>query len=742
MTGKRMLQDIKVPRLARLASLCVALVAVVVCLVPKPALATDPAFQGHASLWWRVEGTTLTLSAASAPGYAKTDLPLLSADQQPWKASRALITRVTVTDELAPMSCAYLFDGCSNLSQLDLANLDWSHVSSLRACFRGCSSLRSFALPASLPAADDLSYAFANSGLTSVTAPSSTCSLPLCTTMAGTFAGTRSLASFGCRTLVSPSLASLDGTFALSGISDLDLSGWDTHAVTTISGAFYGSSLTRAHLDGWDLTSLVDASSAFGACANLVDSGLAKPAARGLGTVESVAGIFDGCSSLPVSGMGITGVSLPSLAQAPRAFAGCSSVGSLDLSAWDANSLVDVTSMLDGCTALTQVNLSGLGTTGVGSDGMGSLDGLLANMPNLERLTLGEGFSLSGALSRRASLGLRQDRCWRSESDGRVYEEGSLPSQVADTYVACIPTSGVTLSIGSKTIFDNEGFSLVATVYPDDASDKSVTWSSSAESVATVSATGYVVGRGPGDAVITVTCNQGGWQALCYVHVNHYVEVTGVSVSPTSLTLNAGATGQLRATVAPANATERGVRWSSSNTGVATVDANGVVRAVKAGTARITVTTVRGSKTASCNVTVIDLVPVYRFYKASKGAHMYTISESERASLKSNGYTDEGIAWRAPRTSSAPVYRLANPSNNDHMFTTSTVERDSLIKAGWRSEGTGWYSDTAKTIPVYRVYNPNAEAFNHHFTLSVNERDSLVRAGWRNEGIAWYAAAR
>ena len=175
---------------------------------------------------------------------------------------------------------------------------------------------------------------------------------------------------------------------------------------------------------------------------------------------------------------------------------------------------------------------------------------------------------------------------------------------------------------------------------------------------------------------------------------------------------------------------------------MATVDANGVVRAVKAGTARITVTTVRGSKTASCNVTVIDLVPVYRFYKASKGAHMYTISADERTTLKNNGYTDEGIAWRAPRTSSAPVYRLANPSNNDHMFTTSTVERDSLVKAGWRSEGTGWYSDTAKTIPVYRVYNPNAGAFNHHFTLSVNERDTLVRAGWRNEGIGWYAAAR
>ncbi len=82
------------------------------------------------------------------------------------------------------------------------------------------------------------------------------------------------------------------------------------------------------------------------------------------------------------------------------------------------------------------------------------------------------------------------------------------------------------------------------------------------------------------------------------------VAVTGVTLSASALSLTAGgATGTLTATVAPANATNKTVTWTSSNTAVATV-ANGVVTPVAAGTAVITVTTADGAKTATCTVTV------------------------------------------------------------------------------------------------------------------------------------------
>ena len=82
------------------------------------------------------------------------------------------------------------------------------------------------------------------------------------------------------------------------------------------------------------------------------------------------------------------------------------------------------------------------------------------------------------------------------------------------------------------------------------------------------------------------------------------IPVTGVSLDQNALTLTEGDTVQLTATVEPANATNKGVTWSSNNEAVATVDANGKVTAVSAGTATITVTTEDGGFTDTCEVTV------------------------------------------------------------------------------------------------------------------------------------------
>ena len=82
------------------------------------------------------------------------------------------------------------------------------------------------------------------------------------------------------------------------------------------------------------------------------------------------------------------------------------------------------------------------------------------------------------------------------------------------------------------------------------------------------------------------------------------VAVTGVTLNKTSLTLEAGQDETLTATVAPSNADNKDVSWSSNNPSVASVDQTGKVSAISAGTAIITVTTADGNKTATCNVTV------------------------------------------------------------------------------------------------------------------------------------------
>lgn len=82
------------------------------------------------------------------------------------------------------------------------------------------------------------------------------------------------------------------------------------------------------------------------------------------------------------------------------------------------------------------------------------------------------------------------------------------------------------------------------------------------------------------------------------------IAVTDVTLNNTTLALDTGKTGQLSATVAPSNASNKSVSWSSDTTAVATVDSSGKVTAVKAGTAKITVKTADGAKTATCVLTV------------------------------------------------------------------------------------------------------------------------------------------
>lgn len=137
---------------------------------------------------------------------------------------------------------------------------------------------------------------------------------------------------------------------------------------------------------------------------------------------------------------------------------------------------------------------------------------------------------------------------------------------------------------------------LVATVLPENTSDKSVTWSSEDTSVATVE-NGVVTGVGAGTVNIVAT-TKNGKTASCAV------TVTDVRLSKSSLSLKIGDEAELTATVLPNTITTQTVRWASDNENVATVDENGKVKAIAAGTAKITVTADNNGETATCTVRV------------------------------------------------------------------------------------------------------------------------------------------
>ena len=170
-----------------------------------------------------------------------------------------------------------------------------------------------------------------------------------------------------------------------------------------------------------------------------------------------------------------------------------------------------------------------------------------------------------------------------------------------------IPVSGIVLDKVKATLTEGETMTLVPTVRPFDASDKTVRWSSSNQAVATVTDGGVVRALHAGTAVIMATTNDGGYPATCTVTVaTASIAVTGVALDRVKVTMTEGETTTLVPTVTPADATDKSVCWSSSNQAVATVTDGGVVRALHAGTTVITATTNDGGITATCTV-IVDI---------------------------------------------------------------------------------------------------------------------------------------
>lgn len=169
-----------------------------------------------------------------------------------------------------------------------------------------------------------------------------------------------------------------------------------------------------------------------------------------------------------------------------------------------------------------------------------------------------------------------------------------------------VPVESVTLSDSNITVERTKTAVLKASVMPSNASKKTVSWTSSDASVATVS-NGIVTGVKDGTATIKVTTKDGEFTASCTVTV-YTNSVTGISLSSSTLDVGEGYSKPLTATVLPDNATDKTVKWSSSNTSVVTVDNEGTVTGVTGGAAVVTATTADGGYKAECIVHVYPFV--------------------------------------------------------------------------------------------------------------------------------------
>ncbi|MDR2864257.1 MAG: Ig-like domain-containing protein [Spirochaetaceae bacterium] len=230
-------------------------------------------------------------------------------------------------------------------------------------------------------------------------------------------------------------------------------------------------------------------------------------------------------------------------------------------------------------------------------------------------------------------------------TDSRTVKKVVLPQEI-------VPVSGVSIA-GAASGFAGERLSLSAVVEPPGATNKGVEWISGNTDVAYV-INGLVVMVAPG--IVTITARAGAESAVHTVEVKE-VPVTGIELNIGSLSLDAGGSVvTLAAAVNPANATDKNIVWSSSDTAVATVS-NGVVTPLIPGTATIRATSTSDStKYASCNVTVKPVaVSVIGLDKYSLSMEAGSSTATLVATVYPANATNRTVNWASDNTDVATV---------------------------------------------------------------------------------------
>lgn len=226
-------------------------------------------------------------------------------------------------------------------------------------------------------------------------------------------------------------------------------------------------------------------------------------------------------------------------------------------------------------------------------------------------------------------------------------EDGGLTANCQVTVNSkAVRVESVNLDRKDLALMVGESATLTATVFPSNATDKNVRWSSSDATVASV-VNGKVTALKAGSTIVTVTTEDGGRTASCRVTVkSKVVNVESVSLNKSSITLTEGESTTLTAVVSPSNATNKNVRWSSSDASVASV-VNGKVTALKAGSSTIKVTTEDGGLTASCQVVVKS--KEIRVKSVSLNRETLALEPWERATLTAtvspSNATNKNVWW-------------------------------------------------------------------------------------------------
>lgn len=183
-------------------------------------------------------------------------------------------------------------------------------------------------------------------------------------------------------------------------------------------------------------------------------------------------------------------------------------------------------------------------------------------------------------------------------------EDQGVNGNLIDTCELIInnPVTSIELDYTMVTLKIGETFRMTSYISPEDASDKTITYTSSDTNVVTVDETGMLTAVGSGSATILAKANDGGATAMCNISV--YQPVTSVNISNETMSVRKGTEFWLNAVALPENAMNKAILWASSDESIAKVDQNGKVTTIEAGTCAITATSKDSGVLAKCSLTV------------------------------------------------------------------------------------------------------------------------------------------
>ncbi|MBQ4529966.1 MAG: Ig-like domain-containing protein [Lachnospiraceae bacterium] len=258
-----------------------------------------------------------------------------------------------------------------------------------------------------------------------------------------------------------------------------------------------------------------------------------------------------------------------------------------------------------------------------------------------------------------------------------------------------VEVTKVSLTAFATTISAGQTTQVYAEVQPTNATNKSVTFKSSDETVATVTNTGLVTALKDGQTTITATAANG--IAGTIVISVKTVDPVSMSLNVSTLDLTVGDTSVLGTVFVPENTTERKVTWSSDKESVAKVDANnGTVTAIGAGTATITATSENGL-TATCTVTVKEKTNdktngVTIDVANSLADYENTVFTGNNADIKVRVYKDG-----KPVGNTDVTLKMEHKSANDYWYISNNQSSTSTVK----TDSQGIASFTISLIPGY-----------------------------------------